>query len=38
MLLEELKELGAQLPKLQPLDELMQLNAEISSNFSAVAH
>lgn len=35
LLLAELKELGAQLPKLRPLDALTQANAEIAVKFSA---
>ena len=34
----ELKELGAQLPELQPLDELIHANAEIARDFGAAAN
>jgi len=34
-LVAELKELGAQLPKLQQLDELMQANAMIAAQFGS---
>jgi hydroxymethylglutaryl-CoA lyase len=37
ILIEELRELGAQLPKLQPLDELMRMNAKIGGNLGAEA-
>jgi hydroxymethylglutaryl-CoA lyase len=35
MLISELKELGAQVPKLRPLDDLIHSNMEIAENFSA---
>jgi hydroxymethylglutaryl-CoA lyase len=36
-LLAELKQLGAQLPELQPLDDLVRASAEIARDFGAVA-
>jgi hydroxymethylglutaryl-CoA lyase len=37
-LLAELKQLGAQLPELQPLDDLVRASAEIARDFGAAAH
>jgi hydroxymethylglutaryl-CoA lyase len=38
ILIEELKEAGAEIPKLQPLDSLISLNAEIARDFSVKPH
>jgi hydroxymethylglutaryl-CoA lyase len=38
VLLAELKELGAQLAEIKPIDDLLQSNADLASTFSASAH
>jgi hydroxymethylglutaryl-CoA lyase len=38
ILIEELKEAGAEIPKLQPLDSLISLTAEIARDFSVKPH